>query len=67
MTVGREWVVVLIFGLIVVLGAMTGRRSGHRGRSTAGHYDPDAIFPISSGPPRCRRRRSQAVDTTEEG
>jgi hypothetical protein len=42
--VGREWVIVLVIALIVVLVVMTGRRSVRGGRgSTAGHYDPDAI------------------------
>ena len=40
---GPEWIVVLIAALIVVLVAVTGRRSASENRSTAGHYDPDAI------------------------
>ena len=40
---GREWVVVLIIALVVVLVTMTGRRSRGGRESTAGHYDPDAI------------------------
>jgi hypothetical protein len=40
---GREWLVVLIFAVVVLLVAATGRRSGRGGGSTAGHYDPDAI------------------------
>ena len=40
---GREWVVVLLIALIVVLVTMTGRRSRGGRESTAGHYDPDAI------------------------
>jgi hypothetical protein len=41
--VGREWVVVLITAVVVLLVATSGRRSGRGSRSTAGHYDPDAI------------------------
>ena len=40
---GREWVVVFLIALIVVLVTMTGRRSRGGRESTAGHYDPDAI------------------------
>ena len=40
---GREWGVVLLIGLIVVLITMTGRRSRGGRESTAGNYDPDAI------------------------
>ena len=39
---GREWVVVLLIALIVLLVTMTWRSRGGR-ESTAGHYDPDAI------------------------
>lgn len=39
---GPEWVAVIVIVLVVLLVAVTGRRS--RGRhSTAGHFDPDAI------------------------
>lgn len=40
---GGEWVAVLLIALVVVLVAMTGRRSRGGRESTAGHYDPDAI------------------------
>ncbi len=40
---GREWLLVLIIAVVVLLIATTGRRSGRGRGSTAGHYDPDAI------------------------
>ena len=40
---GREWVVLIINFVVVILVATTGRRSSRGRGSTAGHYDPDAI------------------------
>ena len=40
---GPEWLVLLIVIVIAGLVVMTGKRSGGKGESTAGHYDPDAI------------------------
>ena len=52
---GPEWIVAGVIILVVVLLATTGRRSG-RGRSTAGHYDPDAIGGYTLDPATMRYR-----------
>jgi hypothetical protein len=40
---GPEWLVLLIIVGVVILVATTGSRSARGRRSTAGHYDPNAI------------------------
>ena len=52
---GPEWIVAAVFLLVVILVAMTGRRSS-RGGSTAGHYDPDAIGGYTLDPATMRYR-----------
>jgi hypothetical protein len=52
---GPEWVVLIIAGVIVLLVALTTRRTG-RGGSTAGHYDPDAIGSYTLDPATMRYR-----------
>lgn len=52
---GPEWVVLIIAGVIVMLVALTTRRTD-RGGSTAGHYDPDAIGGYTLDPATMRYR-----------
>jgi hypothetical protein len=41
--VGREWILVGVIVVVVLLVLLTGKRPSRKHESTVGHYDPNAI------------------------
>lgn len=53
---GREWILVGVIIVVVLLVVLTGRRPSRERDSTAGHYDPSAIGDWTLDPATMRYR-----------